>query len=123
MPTQFLSYKHDKGPLTIQVSIENIPTWSYRYRFDEVIENDTEKNLVKSHLLRKPAGLLKAEHRWTFLLTNTTAFKAINVIVKIDWYQEQNGQQVKVHQWSSDPQEIDAESGVTVEDRVILNPL
>lgn len=122
MPTQFLSYKSDKGSLSIQVSIENIPTWSYRYRFDDIIENDTEKNLTKSHLLRKPGSLLKAEHRWTFLLTNTASFKALNVVVKIDWYQEQNGQQVKVHQWHPEPIDIDAENGVTVEDRVILNP-
>jgi hypothetical protein len=122
MPTQFLSYKKDKGVLSIQISIENIPTWSYRYRFDEIIENDAQKNLVRAHLLRKPGSLLSAEHRWTFLLTNTASFKAPNVIVRIDWYQEQNGQQVKVHHWHPDPVDIDAESGVTVEDRVILNP-
>lgn len=122
MPTHYLNYKSNKGKLSIEISIENIPTWNYRYRFDNVIQNDAAKDDPKKHDLNSPAQLLQSEHRWSFLLTNTASFPAPDVKVKMDWYQDQDGQKVHIHRWHPDPVDIEAEKGIKLEDRVILNP-
>jgi hypothetical protein len=122
MSTQYLNYKTNKGTLSVEISIENIPMWDYRYRFDTVIENDTAKNDPKNHTLNPPPLLLTPEHRWSFLLTNIAAFPAPNVRVKMDWYQDQDGQKVHIHQWYPDAVDIDPVNGKKIEGRVILNP-
>ena len=124
MATQFLTYRKDKGMISIEVSIENTPTWNYRYRFglNEVVENDNAKNGPKSHDLATPSNMSHPEHRWHFLLTNIASFPAPNVTVRIDWYQQQDGIKVLIHKWHPASVTIKAESGHEFEDRVILNP-
>lgn len=123
MPIEKLNYKKDKGIINVIVSIENVPSWSYKYTEDTEHNNSTASNNPKDHTLGKPHELIRPLHDWIFLLSNTSTVKIENVIIKMDWFQEQDGVQVNIHSWHPDPLSIKAEGGEILEDRIILNPV
>ena len=119
MPVEFLKFKKDKGVVSIKVQIDNVPIWNYLYKEDSEYENDTAQNDPMEHTLGKPHELKRPIHEWRFILTNPASFE-ITASVRIQWFQEVDGQVKQIHSWKEDSVKIKAEKGEIVGSQVIL---
>lgn len=121
MPIEILPIQKNQGMVSIKVSIHpNIPIWNYLYREDMDHDNSTAQSLPKEHSLGKPHELKRPIHNWNFLLSNTSNVNINNVDVEIEWWQEINGVNQKIHTWNSGPFTIMAGKGESVSDHIIV---